>query len=66
MMPNDDEPCESKETAKCNACRHSPDMTTVQFALGLDCTTEVIVDVWCSKCGESGSTKLTPEDFMFD
>jgi hypothetical protein len=46
-------------------CKHTPDMTTAQFAD--DATTEsVIVDVWCSKCGESGSCKLTTDDLMFD
>lgn len=46
-------------------CEHTPDMTTAQFAE--DATTrEVIVDVWCSKCGESGSCKLTPDDLIFD
>jgi hypothetical protein len=46
-------------------CEHTPNMTTAQFAE--DATTEsVIVDVFCSKCGESGSCKLTPADLMWD
>lgn len=43
-------------------CEHEIDITTVRHADG----TDDIIDVWCKKCGKSGSFALEASDVMWD
>jgi len=47
-------------------CEHLPNIHSA--AIASDCLDDgnVIVDIWCVKCGKSGSTKINVEDFYFD
>ena len=49
-------------------CQHEPDPASLQPAdgAGRSCGTDWIIDVWCIKCGRSGSLQIDPQDLNFD
>lgn len=48
-----------------NKCEHDVDARSASVA---ECNGDdsVIVDVWCKKCGKSGSAMILVTDFYFD
>ena len=47
-------------------CEHLPNIHSA--AIAQDCLDDgnVIVDIWCIKCGKSGSAKIVVEEFEFE
>ena len=47
-------------------CEHDPNIMSAQLAHDVLRDGDVIVDIWCKKCGKSGSAKVQLSDFLFD
>jgi hypothetical protein len=45
-------------------CDHDPDASSIRPADGRH--QNIIVDIWCKKCGQSGSVIIDPNDIQWD
>ena len=54
--------CASIDGSACvKPCQHEPDPTSIRPADAM----EWVVDIWCRKCGVSGSMRIDPKDVDF-
>lgn len=45
-----------------SSCQHSIDWSSLRYADGTSTPCEGIADVWCKKCGKSGSVMIDAQD----